>query len=206
MCHSALTSCRAVAKEANDSNCPDSCPGNGRVVCGNDGNDYASECQLRMIACKDPQQGLEVESEGRCPEGVHHNEHGGHEFEPVPDQDDDEKGAVDFDNQRSDEEDLCSAQIVCPKHLNKVCGSDGKTYDNKVSGRADLMNIPVWKCPDTIKAPFYKRLEMNEHSMSPMGSANDEKPNCSVYWMLRPTVKTKVSSRSLTESVRLRVG
>ena len=33
---------------------------------------------------------------------------------------------------------------------------------------AELFNIPYWDCTDTVKAPFSKGLERNEHSISPI--------------------------------------
>ncbi|XP_064092109.1 agrin-like isoform X6 [Macrobrachium nipponense] len=83
------------------------------VVCGSDGKNYDSECQLRRHACR-TQKHLEVRFPGKC--------------DPCEDISCPERQICQLDRDRLP---VCRCNDVCAKDYDAVCASDGKTYTNE---------------------------------------------------------------------------
>uniref|UniRef100_A0A8C8SKM8 Agrin n=1 Tax=Pelusios castaneus TaxID=367368 RepID=A0A8C8SKM8_9SAUR len=102
--------------------CPSSCSGAAQsTVCGSDGKDYRSECQLHKHAC-DKQENIFKKFDGPCdPCGSTLND----------------MNRVCRVNPRTRRADLLSRPENCPPKRDLVCGDDGVTYDNEcVMGRS----------------------------------------------------------------------
>ncbi|XP_066971041.1 LOW QUALITY PROTEIN: agrin-like [Macrobrachium rosenbergii] len=82
-------------------------------VCGSDGKNYDSECQLRRHACR-TQKHLEVRFPGKC--------------DPCEDISCPERQICQLDRDRQP---ICRCNDVCAKDYDAVCASDGKTYTNE---------------------------------------------------------------------------
>ncbi|CAG0901654.1 unnamed protein product [Cyprideis torosa] len=89
------------------------CPANFDPVCGTDGRTYSNECNLEAERrCNNPR--LFVASRGECRRGGGGGGGGGGQ---------------------------CGS-IACPYNYDPVCGSDGNTYPNECSLRAERCNNP----------------------------------------------------------------
>uniref|UniRef100_A0A8C0FVF4 Agrin n=1 Tax=Bubo bubo TaxID=30461 RepID=A0A8C0FVF4_BUBBB len=102
--------------------CPSSCSGVPEsMVCGSDGKDYRSECDLNKHAC-DKQENVFKKFDGACDpcKGVLND-----------------MNRVCRVNPRTRRADLLSRPENCPPKRELVCGDDGVTYDNEcVMGRS----------------------------------------------------------------------
>uniref|UniRef100_A0A8C3JZZ3 Agrin n=1 Tax=Calidris pygmaea TaxID=425635 RepID=A0A8C3JZZ3_9CHAR len=102
--------------------CPSSCSGVPEsTVCGSDGKDYRSECDLNKHAC-DKQENVFKKFDGACDpcKGVLND-----------------MNRVCRVNPRTRKAELLSRPENCPQKRELVCGDDGVTYDNEcVMGRS----------------------------------------------------------------------
>ncbi|XP_006886016.1 PREDICTED: LOW QUALITY PROTEIN: agrin [Elephantulus edwardii] len=100
--------------------CPTSCPGTSEgTVCGSDGTDYPSECQLLRRACA-RQENLFKKFDGPC--------------DPCKGTDD--QNRMCRVNPRTRKTEMLLLPESCPPRQTPVCGDDGITYDNDcVMGR-----------------------------------------------------------------------
>uniref|UniRef100_A0A8C9T420 Agrin n=1 Tax=Scleropages formosus TaxID=113540 RepID=A0A8C9T420_SCLFO len=93
--------------------CPVSCEGQPRhVVCGSDGNDYPSECELNKQACA-KQTNIRKQYQGPCDPCSHNNMSGACRVEPGT------RRMVTLPSPDS-----------CPLDSNPLCASDGQTYSS----------------------------------------------------------------------------
>ncbi|XP_065829287.1 follistatin-A-like [Oscarella lobularis] len=113
----------------------------GEYVCGSDGNNYNSACKLRSEACK-KNQSIAIASQGKCLDactGVKCD-----------------FGATCKAVRMGNSNYTCDCGRVCPQHIDPVCGSDGKTYNNlcylQIGSCEAKMNLTVamkGNCPGT---------------------------------------------------------
>ncbi len=106
-----------------EDDCPENCPTDEDLVCGDDGRTYINRCYLRKTRCK---EGVDVEfkKEGKC-----------------DDDDDDGQRDYDYEGERNDldsdndddddanEESSCEQR--CSKKLEYVCANGNRVFTNK---------------------------------------------------------------------------
>ncbi|XP_076369513.1 agrin-like isoform X2 [Tachypleus tridentatus] len=98
--------------------CPTKCATYGdsrgsRPVCGSDGKDYPTVCELRRTACQE-KKNIKVKFQGRC--------------DPCLGVECPSNQVCQLDDNRNP---ICRCNAVCSHDFQPVCGSDGNTYTNE---------------------------------------------------------------------------
>ncbi|XP_076328006.1 agrin-like isoform X3 [Tachypleus tridentatus] len=122
--------------------CPKKCATYGdsrgsRPVCGSDGQDYPTVCDLRRTACQEKRD-IKVRFQGRC--------------DPCLGVECPSNQVCQLDDNRNP---ICRCNAICPRDFRPVCGSDGKTYTNECilrvaacKSRRSLRIIYMDKCSE----------------------------------------------------------
>merc|ERR1712168_1718581 len=126
--------------------CPKRCPKNYKPVCGSDGNTYPNVCALKVASCKDGSESLIVAHTGKCQVSAECPKHCTREYNPVCGSDEktypnlcvlkvkackDGNESLIVAHTGKCNKTVKDCNKACPKIYLPVCGSDGKTYDNK---------------------------------------------------------------------------
>ncbi|KAK2184807.1 hypothetical protein NP493_252g05062 [Ridgeia piscesae] len=105
--------------------CLQQCPETDKVVCANDGQTYANDCEMRRQSCS---QGIELEvvHAGEC-EDVRGSTDAGSGDDVCNEETCRFGGSCDYDHEGG----KCVCNFACSAMRSPVCGSDGKTYGSE---------------------------------------------------------------------------
>ena len=142
-------------KDEIKSKCQTDCPAIVQPVCGSNGKTYESLCLLKVDACVTNVE-IEMNYEGKCMKD---------EFLPSTESNLYPNNNFNDDTEQQIEEKPCNR--LCPKILLKVCGSNGKTYNNlcllkldACETKVDITASYLGECQNT-KIPFEENPTMN---------------------------------------------